>query len=145
MHILLQFHYNLGMLLYSASKGQDRSGAVFQVADQINHGISLIQPEMRVEFVGLNFSAGSRAISRCYKTAYSYLKNAFALLPRNSWSSHYELSLRVFLLYAKSAYSCGKVKKAYKALKTILQKGRCANDKLDAYLLHVTVSLTHVC
>eukprot|EP00578_Thalassiosira_sp_NH16_P001854 CAMPEP_0181137228 /NCGR_PEP_ID=MMETSP1071-20121207/33599_1 /TAXON_ID=35127 /ORGANISM="Thalassiosira sp., Strain NH16" /LENGTH=1245 /DNA_ID=CAMNT_0023223979 /DNA_START=76 /DNA_END=3809 /DNA_ORIENTATION=- len=139
-----QFHHNLGMLLYSASKGQDLSGAIFQVADQINHGISLIQPEMRVEFAGLNFSAGSRAINFSdNKTAYSYLKNAFALLPRNSWSSHYELSLRVFLLYAKSAYSCGKVKKAYKALKTILQKGRCVNDKLDAYLLHVTI--LHAC
>ena len=130
------------MLLYFASEGQDLKDAIFQVVDQINHGVpSMIQTVMKVQVAVLNLQAGSRAIELSdYKTAYTYLKNAHSLLPENHWSTQYRLSLQVFFLGAKAAYSCGNLEEAHDLLQTILQKGHCIEDKLDAYYLHVTVS-----
>jgi len=140
-----QFHYDIGILLYSTSKGQDLGGALFQLVDQINHGIpSLIQPRMQIDIAELNFSAGRKAMDLSdFETAYSYLNNAFPLLPENHWSSHYDFSLRLFLLRAKSTYLCGNIEEAYDSLKEIIENGRCIEDTLDAYYLHVTI--LHAC
>ena len=129
-------------MIYSASKDQDLGDAVFQVADQINHGIdsSMIQPEMR-EYANLFFAAGSRAVAMSdYDMARSYLENASKLLPSDHWSSHYEMSLRLQFLRAKTAYSSGKSEVANDMLKVIFRKGLCLVDKLDAYYLQATVS-----
>ena len=130
------------MLLHSASDGQDLNDSIFQIVDQINHGVpSKIPPDMKINIAEFNFNASSRAMElHDYKMAYSYLKNAHSLLPKKHWRTNYDLSLRIFLLQAKAAYTCGKVKKAEDSLKTILKMGRSLKDKLDAYYLYVTVS-----
>ncbi|KAL7538257.1 hypothetical protein ACHAXR_008411, partial [Thalassiosira sp. AJA248-18] len=140
-----QFHYDLGMLLHSASKDQDLGARIFQIVDQINHGIpDLIRPDMQMDIAVLNFKSGSTAIEFSdYDTALSYLNNALLLLPINHWSSNYELCLRLFYLKAKATYSCGDIENAYELLKKIIEKGRCTEDKLDAYYLYVTI--LHAC
>ena len=143
-----QFHYNLGVLLYSVSRegetNETKGGAMFTIVDQINHGIpSLIQHKMQRNVVELNFDSASRAMDRSdHETAQSYLNNALALLPNDHWTSNYEFSLRLFSLSANAAYSSGNIEKAYDSLKEILKQGRCLEDKLDAYCLYVTVSVS---
>ena len=140
-----QFHYNLGVLLYSVTKGSDmKCEAVFPVADQINYGIpNLIQKQMQMNAVELNIRAGSRAMdSSDYVTSKSYFNNALVLLPKNHWSNAYECSLRLFLLLSKAAYACGHAETAYDSLREILNEGRSLEDKLDAYFLYVSVSVT---
>jgi len=140
-----QFHYNLGVLLNSVSRGKDLGGAIFHVIDQMNHGIpGLIQPTMLKDVIRLNFASGSKAMDRSdYKTAQSYFSNTFSLLAKNHWSGHYEFSLRLYFLSAKAAYSCGNIEKAYGLLKQILKEGCCLGDKLDAYYLYATI--LHAC
>ena len=143
----LQFHYDLGMLLYSKSKEQDSNDVIFHIVDQINHGVpSLVQPEIGVEIAELNLKAGDRAMTFSdYETASSYLRKAMALLPQSHWRDHYEMSLRLYMLSAKAAYSCsrGNAQQTRALLKSILDNGRCIGDKLDAYYLNVTVSANH--
>ncbi len=129
------------MLLYSKSKEKDSNDAIFQIVDQINHGVpSLVQPEVRVEIAELNLKAGARAMEFSdYETASSYLRKAMSLLPQSHWQDHYELSLRLYILGAK-AESCSSTRQTRRLLKSILENGRCIRDKLDAYHLHVTVS-----
>jgi len=140
-----KFHYNLGLLLFSVSRGKDLGGAIFHVIDQINHGIpQLIQPQMTRDIIELNFYSGSKAMDRSdYKTAQSYFSNSFLLLPEDHWSSDYEFSLQLYFLSAKVAYSCGNIEKAYILLKKILEEGCCLADKLDAYHLYATI--LHAC
>ena len=118
--------------------------AVFPVANQINHGIpNLIPKQMHMNAVELNLRAGSRAMDLSdYVTAKSYFNNALVLLPKNHWSITYECSLRLFLLLSKAAYACGHVETAYASLRKILDEGRSLEDKLDAYFLYVTVSIS---
>jgi len=140
-----KFHYNLGILLFSVSRGKDLGGAIFHIIDQINHGIpQLIQPQKTKDIIELNFYSGSKAMDRSdYKTAQSYFSNSFLLLPEDHWSSDYEFSLRLYFLSAKVAYSCGNIEKAYILLKKILEEGCCLGDKLDAYHLYATI--LHAC
>ena len=74
-----------------------------------------------------------------YVTSRSYFNTALALLPTNHWESHYDQSLRLSFLLAKSAYSCGDVDEAYDTLQQILHHTRCLSDKLEAYHLLVVI------
>ena len=90
----VQFHYNLGTLLLSTHEGQDLSGIIFQIMDQINLGKSLIEPARQVDVAKINLRAGSRAMDLSdFQTAQSYLNEASTLLEqqKNPWSSNYEL------------------------------------------------------
>ena len=137
-----KFHFNLGMCLYSTTKGQDIGEVVFAIADQINHDMySLTQrPAMCVDIAELNLTAAKKAIDRSdHATARSYLNVAISLLPQDHWTIQYELSLCLYSLLAKTAYACGCPDKANIALQTVLAEGRCTEDKLDAYHLLATL------
>ena len=96
---------------------------------------------MKIVIAELNCSAGRKAMDLSdFETAYSYLNTALPLLPKNHWRRHYDFSLRLFLLRAKTTYLRGNIKEASDSLKEIIENGRCIEDTLDAYYLHVTVS-----
>eukprot|EP00584_Thalassiosira_punctigera_P010333 CAMPEP_0172526094 /NCGR_PEP_ID=MMETSP1067-20121228/1094_1 /TAXON_ID=265564 ORGANISM="Thalassiosira punctigera, Strain Tpunct2005C2" /NCGR_SAMPLE_ID=MMETSP1067 /ASSEMBLY_ACC=CAM_ASM_000444 /LENGTH=1314 /DNA_ID=CAMNT_0013309531 /DNA_START=85 /DNA_END=4029 /DNA_ORIENTATION=- len=138
-----EFHYGLGMTLYLITNGSDVDDIIFSIADQVKYGIdhSLVQsPELRLDLAKLNQMAGIKA-AECsdHSTARSYLNVALSLLPTDHWKSHYDRSLRLCFLLAKSAYSCGDVEKAHVILKEILNNAHCLMDKLDAYHLVVLI------
>ena len=145
--VLSQYHYSLGMLLYSMIKGSDVRDIIFSIADQINHGIDGvlgISSELRLDLAELNEMAGVKAVDCSdYVTARSYLNIALSLLPTDHWISHYDRSLRLSFLLARSAYSCGDVEKAQGILQEILGECRCIEDKLEAYFLLVTSKYEH--
>lgn len=130
------------MKLYFISKEHGLNDTIFPIVDQINHGVpSLVRPEVAVEILELNLKAGARAMEFLdYETASSYLSKAILLLPQCHWQDHYELSLSLYISSAKAAYSCGDTQQTRTLLNAILLNGRCIEDKLDAYYLHVTVS-----
>ena len=137
-----QFHHKLGMALYSVAKGKDLGDEIFTIVDQINHGLnSLMQnPALCIDIAELNFKAASKAMHYSSSViAGSYLNAALSLLPKGHWRSHYNLTLRLKFLSAKAAYSCGCIEKAYGALQNIVDKGHCLEDKLDSYLLLVSI------
>ena len=142
---LSQYHYSLGKSLYLMTKGKDVddiNGIIFSIADQINYGIEISpaqNPESRIDLANLNEMAGVKAVDCSdYVTAHSYLSIALSLLPTDHWKSHFDQSLRLSFLLAKSAYSRGDVKEAQGILHEILGECRCIEDKLPAYFLLVT-------
>ncbi|KAL7543351.1 hypothetical protein ACHAXR_012671 [Thalassiosira sp. AJA248-18] len=139
-----KYHYNLGMLLYSTTKGSDIDDIVFSIADQINHGIdddsSVKSPDLRIDLADLNEMAGAKAVDCSDNvTSRSYLNIALSLLPSDHWKSHYNRSLRLSFLLAKASYLCGDVKKAQGILQEILGECHCIEDKLPAYSLIVSI------
>lgn len=136
-----QFHYNIGMALYTSSKGRE-DDILFSIVDQINLGIPFVLNSSSLElFIAeLNLKAGTRAISCSnFLSAYSYLNVGVSLLPDGSWDSHYDLSLNLFLSLAKVAHSFGRIDDASEASNVVLEKGRNLEDKVDAYLLSISV------
>ncbi|KAL7527350.1 hypothetical protein ACHAXR_001907, partial [Thalassiosira sp. AJA248-18] len=136
-----QFRYDLGILLYSISKHHDLgSNATFQIADQLNHDLSLIQPAMQLDVAELNFRAGSMAMDGSdFTTAYSYLTNALSLLPEDHWSGNYDFSMRLYFLRANATYSCGHTEEAIESLTKLLDEGRRIEDKLDAHYYYLRI------
>lgn len=134
------------MSLYSISKGKDVDDIIFSIADQINHGkdnLPIQSPELRVDLAELNQRAGAKAVDCSdYVTARSYLITALTLLPIERWKSHYDQSLQLSFLLAKSYYSCGDVEKARGILQEILEESRCIEDKLPACFLFVSSKCT---
>lgn len=131
-----QYHYKLGVALHTVTKGSDINDIVFSIADRINHstGASLMEnPELKVEFAELNEMAGTKAINLTdFASACSYFSVALSQLPNEHWKSHYDQSLRLYLLQAKCCFSSGDVDKAYALSQTILTQAHNLNDKLDA-------------
>mmetsp|Transcript_19299 Transcript_19299/g.46304 ORF Transcript_19299/g.46304 Transcript_19299/m.46304 type:complete len:1293 (+) Transcript_19299:334-4212(+) len=138
-----QYHYKLGMLLHSRTKGKDVGALIFYTADHINHGINSLPvecPELRVDFAKVNEMAGVKAVECTdYVAACSYLSTALSLLPTDHWQRYYDQSLRLLFLSAKSSYSCGDVEGAQDILGEILDHCVCLEDKLDSYFLLVTI------
>ena len=130
------------MTLHSLTEGSDVDDIIFSIADQINHGIDNIpahKSNVRIALAKVNKLAGAKAVELSdFATARSYLNVALSLLPSGHWQSHYDMSLQLSTLLAKSCYSCGDANKARCILQEILEESSCIEDKLPAYFLLVT-------
>ena len=123
------------MTLFTTTKGNDIEDIVFSIADQINHDLDNVRsPELRCDLAKLNEMAGIKAV-RCsdYMTSRSYFNVALSLLPPDHWESHYDRSLRLYFLRAKSIYSSGDGTEASADLRRIISCARCLEDKLKSY------------
>jgi predicted ATPase len=127
------------MSLYSITKGRVADYLIFSIADQIKHAIGNLadeSPELRVDIAQFFELSGSKAMaSSDHAASCSYLTSALSLLPSDHWKSHYDLSLRVNICYAKSLYSCGNIEKAQCILQETTSQCHCIEDKLPAHYL----------
>ena len=139
-HLCLpQFHYSLGMSLYSSAEGNVADDIIFSIADQIKHGLGNLadeNPELRIDIAKLYELSGTKAVvCSDHAASISYLTCALSLLPTNHWKSHYDLSLRFSLRLAKSCYSCGDVEKAQCILQEMTGQCHSFEDKLPVNVL----------
>ena len=146
---LSQFHYSLGMSLYSTTKGNTVDEIIFSIADQIKHGIDSLagkNPELRINIAKLYALSGTKAVACSdHAASRSYLTYALSLLPTDRWKSHYDLNLRFSLLLAKSCYSCGDVEKAQCILQEMTGLCHSFEDKLPAHALLATGKYNLLC
>ena len=134
-----QFHYSLGMSLYSMTEGNAVDDIIFSIADQIKRGFGSLadeNPEIQIDIAKLYELSGTKAVACSdHATSHSYLTCALSLLPTDRWKSHYDLSLRFSLLLAKSCYSCGYVEKAQCILQEMTGQCHSFEDKLPGSAL----------
>jgi predicted ATPase len=139
-HLLLpKFHYRLGMILYSITKGRCGDNLLFSIVVQIKHGIRNLaeeSPELRIDIAKLFELSGSKAAaSSDHAASCSYLNSALSLLPPDHWKSHYDLSLQIYLRLANSCYSCGDLGKAQCILQEMTPQCLCIEHKVPGHLL----------
>ena len=134
-----QFHYSLGMSLYSMTEGNAVDDIIFSIADQIKRGFGSLadeNPEIQIDIAKHYELSGTKAVACSdHATSHSYLTCALSLLPTDRWKSHYDLSLRFSLLLAKSCYSCGYVEKAQCILQEMTGQCHSFEDKLPGSAL----------
>ncbi|KAL3811602.1 hypothetical protein ACHAXA_011199 [Cyclostephanos tholiformis] len=125
-----QYHYSLGMTLYSITKGNVTNDMLFSVADQIKHGIGNLaaeSPELQLDFAKLFELSSSKAVACSDHLALcTYLEHALLLLLAGHWKSHYEI---------KSCYSYGGVEKAQCNLQEMMPQFHSIEEKLPAQAL----------
>jgi predicted ATPase len=112
-----EFHFNIGMLLYSSFKKQSvevegKNGILFYtMLEQIHHGVpDLLQDEeQRVMIAEMNYDVASQMMeSYNYTDAYQFAERAVALLPKDCWSQSCDMTINIYFLLSKTAYSNGK-------------------------------------
>jgi hypothetical protein len=143
-----QYHFELGMAMHSCCAIKDNIDALFATIDQINHGVPslLIGTSHQHNVAELNYEASVKSMQCAeFTLAFDYAKAAVSLLANDSWTSQYSVSIKYYLQLGKSAFSCGFIREAKAALDTIVEGGKCLEDKIDAYFLLVaTPSLESV-
>jgi len=86
-------HYRIGKLLLR-KLDPDRGQNLFDIVNHLNNAGDLIAtPEERLSAARLNLKAAGRAEeSAAFSAALKYLEHGIAMLPRDAWSSEYELT-----------------------------------------------------
>ncbi|MEY3218804.1 MAG: hypothetical protein RIT27_161 [Pseudomonadota bacterium] len=99
-------HLQVGTLLFQNSSQEELEERLFEIVNHLNLANNLIQtPEKKEELAKLNLLAGKTAKSAAaYEPALSYLKQGLNLLETDSWKTHYELSLNLFVEAAEAAF-----------------------------------------
>ena len=127
------------------SKGKEKDGIAFAIADQVNYDIdqlSFESPELRIDIANINELAGLKARdSSEYVRSSSYFTCAVSLLPTDRWKSHYEICLRLSLLLAESTNLRGESVEGI--LAEVLEECRSFQDKLPAFYLLATSKYHH--
>ncbi len=99
-------HLAIGRLFLQATSTPDRIDSLFEVVNQLNKGIPLIQDQHeKDQLIQLNLTAGLKAkAATAYAASSHYLFTAITLLPETCWERSYNLTLQLYQAAAESHY-----------------------------------------
>ncbi len=132
-------HLKIGRLLLANSSETELAEKLFDIVDQLNIGIALIQlPKEKEQLSQLNLAAGEKAkSSAAYRAAFNYFKNGIVLLKKEAWHEQAELSLKLHLEIAEAAYLSGKFDDMEQYAEMILQQATNLLDKIKIYEIKI--------
>ncbi|MDZ8189401.1 MAG: AAA family ATPase [Nostoc sp. ChiSLP02] len=135
-------HLQIGYLLLENFTEHQIKENIFKIVNQLNEGTELITKQLqRNEIAKLNLEAGKRAkASTAYEASLRYLETGLKLLGKNSWKSHYRLTLELYTETIEALYLNVKYEQAEELSVIVLQQAKTVLDKVRIYqtkiLLH---------
>jgi len=135
-------HLQIGRLLLSHLPPEAVSERVFEIATQLNRGVTLISDAGESEKLRqLNALAGRKARRAvAYAAARRYLAQATALLPSDAWRTQYEDTFSLQLERCECEYLTGHPDIAAELAAVILAEARSAVDRAEVYRLRIRMS-----
>ncbi|MBB4078980.1 putative ATPase/class 3 adenylate cyclase/putative methionine-R-sulfoxide reductase with GAF domain [Lewinella aquimaris] len=132
-------HARIGRLLLSSIPEAEHGERLFDIANQLNRGLSAItDPEERLRLVDLNLAAGRRAKqASAFRRAAEYLQVGIDLLPENHWQEHYALSRDLHTEAAECNYLSGEFATMDALIKEVLDHARALLDKVAPYEIRI--------
>jgi predicted ATPase len=114
-------HLRIGRLLAANTPAERREEAVFEIVNQLNHGVELIiSDEEREQVAELNLLAGRRAkASTAHASALKYVVIGAGLLPESAWERRHDLIFALELLRAECEVLTGDLAAAEARLETL--------------------------
>ncbi|MDZ8184166.1 MAG: AAA family ATPase [Nostoc sp. ChiSLP02] len=90
-------HLAIGQLLHASTPETELEANIFEIVNHLNIGIDLlVQPDRKLELAQLNLIAGRKAKAAiAYNAAVNYFTQGIDLLPSNTWTEHYKLTLNL--------------------------------------------------
>ncbi|MDC3961352.1 sensor histidine kinase [Polyangium jinanense] len=134
-----EVHLRIGRLLLAKLPEEVIAERVFDVANQLNHGVALItDPREKETLCRLDFQAGRRAkASIAYASAQSYLAQATALLAADAWRTQYEETFALYMERSECEYLVGNFQRADELFDLIFQNARSNPDRARVYRLRI--------
>jgi len=99
-------HRRIGRtILENVSKAYSEN-VIFEIVDQLNKGFELISDDQeKLELAEMNLRAGRRVKnSSAYEAAFMYFQAGLKVLGKDCWSTHYDISLKLYLEITETAY-----------------------------------------
>jgi predicted ATPase/signal transduction histidine kinase len=130
-------HLRIGRLLLASLTPEELRAKLFDVVGQFNAGVELIDtPEERLRVARLNAEAGWRArSSAAHRSAITYFKVAFELLPGDPWTADPGLAFKLCLDWAASELMNGNAAGARRLVDALLPRTRGPADIAAVYRL----------
>jgi predicted ATPase/signal transduction histidine kinase/GAF domain-containing protein len=102
-------HWHIGQLLLNRRSETEVEENIFDIVNQLNHGLGLLQSESeRYQLAELNLTAGHKAKrATAYASAMNYATLGLNMLPQQSWQERYQLTLDFYTLAVETAYLNG--------------------------------------
>jgi PAS domain S-box-containing protein len=134
-------HLKIGRLLASATGPEQQQENIFEIVNQFERGIDLIEDQAeRDNVASLFFAAARRAqTSTAYESAVKYLNAARWLLGEDSWNRKYELTFAIELNLAECEFLVGKIEPAEQRIRALIGRGKRKVDLAAAYRLRITM------
>ncbi|WP_242051545.1 ATP-binding sensor histidine kinase [Nostoc sp. FACHB-280] len=132
-------HLNIGKLLKRNLPASELENRIFDIVNQLNIGIALIQDiNQKEELAQLNLQAGNKAkAATAYAASVSYLNTGVALLNPDSWQSQYELTWKLYESLAESEYLNTNFAKSKYLIDQTLLSARHLLDKIKVYEIQI--------
>jgi predicted ATPase/signal transduction histidine kinase len=128
-------HLNIGRLMLHFATEQEREHLVFEIIEQLNHGVHLItDARERLQLAELNLSAARKAKqASVWDAALRFTEVGLSLLPENSWQAHYELTKELNWLASGCSYLTGEQERSNALFEVLLQHISDPVDKAELY------------
>ncbi|MBD1827876.1 AAA family ATPase [Microcoleus vaginatus GB1-A2] len=132
-------HLKIGQLLLQKYSDLEREEKLFDILGHLNLGKDLInQLSEREALAKLNLEAGGKArSSTAYTAANIYVQTGIALLRANCWQSQYELTLKLYVAAAETAYLNADIEGMEEMAAQVCQEAKTILDKVKIYEIQI--------
>lgn len=126
-------HLSIGRLLLKNMSEQQQLNAVFDLVEQFNYGVGLVDDlTEREQLAALNSVAAQRAkASSVWVAAAKYAETALAFMSDSPWDDNYQCSYELHCVIAESKYLSGNYDLASKLYSDIFEHTQDALDKVE--------------
>jgi predicted ATPase/signal transduction histidine kinase/GAF domain-containing protein/ActR/RegA family two-component response regulator len=134
-------HLRIGRQLLASMTASELTEQLFEVANQLNRGGTLIvDPEEKAQVATINLRTGRKAkASAAYASALEYFVAGMAMLDECDWKSRHELQFGLSLECAECALLCGNLKAAAQQIVELLQRAASNIEFADASCLKINL------
>ncbi|EIJ42166.1 putative ATPase [Beggiatoa alba B18LD] len=132
-------HLQVGRLLLENSSTVELEERLFDIVNHLNRAEKLIeQANERKRLAELNLMAGKTAkSSAAYEPALSYLQHGLSLLPADTWTTDYPLSLNLYVEATEAAFLNGDYEQMNQWAALVLQHSHDLLDKVRIYEIQI--------
>ncbi|MDX2306545.1 MAG: AAA family ATPase [Microscillaceae bacterium] len=127
-------HLKIGRLLVEHIPESKWDSHIFDITNQWNFGLELLNRDELAFVARLNYLAGQKARdSSAYKAAYNYLQIAIQCLPPDSWDVYYEFTLNIYAEMLEAVFLKGDLVETEKYIHIVKENAQSTLDKMPAF------------
>ncbi|MFB2918222.1 ATP-binding protein [Aerosakkonema funiforme] len=139
-------HLKIGQLLLANTTPESRKDNIFALVNQLNFGTDLIAVQTeKNELAYFNLIAGQKAkAAAAYEAAVNYLNVGIGLLAADSWQSHYDLTLNLYVEAVEAEYLNTNFERAKFLAEEVLGKATNLLDKVKVYEAKIQIYMAQI-